>query len=128
MPKKICEQCYISAIEYMKSSGKFVPYKSIFPGNFTLNTPECEVHGMKNADILMEIENWCKPIYSNSVMSRCRQRLDLEPDDISRDNDIMVMSKRDILDECLQWEGIIGYRDLILTWVNDIYGIDFERS
>lgn len=126
MPKKICEQCYFSAIAYMREQHEYFPYKSVFPENFTLNIPECEVHGMYSADILKEMKGWVNLCFSESVMSRCRQRLDLEPSDTSCDADIISMSKRDLLDECLQWEGIIGYRDLILIWIQDIYNVELK--
>jgi len=65
--------------------------------------------------------------YSESIMSRCRQRLGLEKDDISKDARIEGWTKEGILDECLKWEGIVGFTPLIFSWLEDL-GIVKEVS
>lgn len=55
-----------------------------------------------------------------------RQRLGLEPTDSSRDKELEIMSNREIFDECLRWEGIIGYGDRIISMVEDIFGVTLE--
>ena len=55
-----------------------------------------------------------------------RQRLGLEPTDTSRDKELEIMSNREIFDECLRWEGIIGYGDHIISMIEDVFDITLE--
>ena len=64
--------------------------------------------------------------YSPEVMERVRQRLDLEEDDESCDLDITGMSRDEVFDHCLCWEGIIGYGQMIKAIVEDIYNVKLE--
>jgi hypothetical protein len=65
--------------------------------------------------------------YSHSVMSRVRQQIGLEDeDDTSRDGEIQQMSKSEVFEKCLLWEGILGYDSLILNWVKDIWGVELD--
>lgn len=65
-------------------------------------------------------------MYSDPVMWNMRQRFGLECDDKSKDDEIMSMSKREVLTHCLEWEGIIGYTNKILKFINSIYGVELE--
>lgn len=64
-----------------------------------------------------------KEKYEEYIMESIRQNLDLEKDDTSRDREIMEMSRREIFERYLTWEGIIGYGDRFLDTVEDIYGV-----
>lgn len=59
--------------------------------------------------------------YSDAIMIRLRQRKGLEPDDTSQDDDIMSLSKEEVFSEILEWEGIIGYGTMILSWIKEIF-------
>lgn len=61
--------------------------------------------------------------YSESIMSRCRQRRGLEEDDISHNSEIETWSAGKLFRECLEWEGVIGYDILIRNWIEEIYGV-----
>lgn len=60
--------------------------------------------------------------YSEDIMQRCRQRLDLDEDDDSEDDKINGWSKRKVFDECLKWEGIINYTDWIIDLFQELSG------
>lgn len=65
-------------------------------------------------------------MYSDSVMQAVRQNLDLHPYDTSRDDEIKEMSRTEVFERCLNWDGIVGYSEIILDYVNGIYNVDLE--
>lgn len=65
--------------------------------------------------------------YSENIMRKVRGNLNLEFDDTSRDREIEAMSKREVLYRVCDWEGLFGYRDTIISWINQIYGIDLNK-
>ena len=65
--------------------------------------------------------------YSENIMRKVRGNLNLELDDTSRDGEIEVMSKREVLYRVCEWEGLFGYRDTIINWIHQIYGIDLNK-
>lgn len=70
-----------------------------------------------------------KPMeYPDEVMEAIRQNLDLESDDTSMDKKIMKMSKDEIFDRLLTWNGLIGYEGTIREWVNDVYGVELGEG
>jgi len=68
-----------------------------------------------------------KEKYPDDIMEDLRQRRGLEEDDESEDNDIMQMSKSDVLDEVVTWNNLIHYGEPIKQWINDIYDIDLDE-
>jgi hypothetical protein len=66
--------------------------------------------------------------YSESIMQRLRQRIYLEEDDTSRDDKLERYSPDKVFEECLEWEGIIGYDRLISQIIKDIYGFDLTAQ
>ena len=64
--------------------------------------------------------------YSPEVMERVRQCLNLGENDESCDLDIAGMSRDNIFDHCLCWEGIIGFGQMIKEMVENIYDIKLE--
>lgn len=54
-------------------------------------------------------------IYPASVIIAIRQRLGLQPEDNSKDVEIMDMSKEKALNCYLEWEGVHGYTRNILS-------------
>lgn len=63
------------------------------------------------------------PVY---IMKRLRQNMGLEPEDSSMDKEIDIMSPGEVVDRVLEWEGIIGYSNLITDLIFDVYGFDKE--
>lgn len=61
--------------------------------------------------------------YSEWIMEDVRQNLGLEADDVSRDNDINEMSKDEIFERILEWDGLIGYLETIKGWITEIYNV-----
>ena len=64
--------------------------------------------------------------YNEYIMRNVRGNLDLEIDDTSKDDLIMEMSKKEVLERYFIWEGICGYTDIILDLIYDIYGVDLS--
>lgn len=62
--------------------------------------------------------------YPEEVMEAIRQNLGLESDDSSMDDEIMKMSKDEVFDRLLTWNGFINYGGTIREWVNDVYGVE----
>jgi len=65
-------------------------------------------------------------MYPNYIMEKVRQRLGLESYDTSRDEEINLLPRNNVLDACLEWEGIIGYGYTIRDWIKDVYGVTLE--
>ena len=67
----------------------------------------------------------CK--YPEYIMKAVRGTLGLDEEDISSDEMINSMSKLQIFDRVLQWDGIIGYEYRIISWIEDIFGVDLRE-
>lgn len=65
-------------------------------------------------------------MYPKWLLKDIRQNLGLEPDDTSQDDEINNMSKQEVFDRYLTWQGIIGYSNRILTAIETIYGVDLN--
>lgn len=65
--------------------------------------------------------------YPENIMRMVRGNLDLELDDTSRDGEIDDMSKYEVFSRTCDWEGLIGYGNKIVKWINQIYGIDINK-
>ena len=60
------------------------------------------------------------------MMKDLREMKDLEPDDTSKDDEILAMGGKEFLDAWLVWLGIIGYTDDILEAIYYAYGVDLD--
>jgi hypothetical protein len=65
--------------------------------------------------------------YPFYIYSNVRQTFDLEPTDTSMDKEINELSRRDVLEKYLNWEGLIGYADEIIDVIQDIYEVDLDE-
>ena len=65
--------------------------------------------------------------YPEYIMEAVRGTLDLDEEDISSDEMINSMSKLEILDRVLQWDGIIGYKYRIISWIEDIFEVNLRE-
>jgi hypothetical protein len=63
-----------------------------------------------------------------NVMRDMRERRGLDATDTSQDQEILSMSKFEFLNECLQWEGLIGYTIHIMDMIYYAFGIDLESD
>ena len=66
--------------------------------------------------------------YPENILRLVRQNLDLDPTDTSMDDEINAMSRNEVLDRVCEWEGLIGYGEVIREWIKDIYGVDLDRT
>lgn len=64
--------------------------------------------------------------YPEYILEYLRQREGLDEDDTSMDEEFNEMDKDEVLDEALNWLGLIGYGDTIRGLVEDIYDIVLE--
>ena len=71
-----------------------------------------------------ETEEQVIPSY---IMENLRERRSLEYDDATEDDDILSMSGSEFLDELLNWEGIIGYTNIIMEYIEMAFGIDLNE-
>lgn len=60
-------------------------------------------------------------MYSDFVIKAVRQHLGLNEHDSSRDDEINRMSKHELLNHCLEWEGIYGFTNYVLKYIDSIY-------
>lgn len=69
--------------------------------------------------------------YPEYILRTLRERQDMSEEDTSRDEEFQQLSPREVLEECLEWEGICGYTSWILDLIKDIYKVklqeDFDR-
>lgn len=64
--------------------------------------------------------------YPEYILRVLRERNDLEEDDTSMDEEFQNMAPYRVLEECLEWEGIIGYGHWLMSIIYDIYGIHLD--
>lgn len=76
----------------------------------------------------MEHTKSVKNMYTTEIVEAVRQRFGLMYDDSSMDQDILVMSKNEIFNHVLSWNGLLGYDDTIKNWVLDIYDVDLDEE
>lgn len=65
--------------------------------------------------------------FPENIMKRCRERLGLEPDDTSRDEEINHYSAREAFEECCNWEGLIGWSETLIDWIECCFEIDLNE-
>lgn len=63
------------------------------------------------------------PVY---ILVNVRQNLGVESNDDSQDGRIGAMSKDEILDRWLTWQGLINYGSAIRQAIRDIYGVELK--
>ena len=66
------------------------------------------------------------PGVPQSVMKDMRQRLGHEANETDPDEEILNMSGYEFLNEYLNWNGLIGYADMIVEAIYMAYGINLE--
>ena len=67
-----------------------------------------------------------KQVIPSYIMENLRERRNLEYDDATEDADILSMSGAEFLDELLNWEGVIGYTNIIMEYIEMAFGIDLN--
>jgi hypothetical protein len=65
--------------------------------------------------------------YPEYIMEKLRKRQGLEAEDTSMDDVINQMMPDKAFDEVCNWEGLLGFGDVIRGWITDVYGIDFDE-
>ena len=66
--------------------------------------------------------------YPEHIMETLRQRIGLEEDDTSRDEELQMLTPQEALDECLEWEGIDGYTSWILNVIRDTFKVKLVKD
>ena len=62
------------------------------------------------------------------IMEDLRERMWVDSDDESKDEEILSLSGADFLDAWLGYQGIIGYTDSIIEVINIAFGIDLNNA
>lgn len=65
-------------------------------------------------------------MYPEWLLKDVRRNLGLEPDDTSHDEEINAMSKQEVFERYLTWQGIIGYSDRIILVIETIYNVELD--
>jgi len=65
-------------------------------------------------------------MYADDIMECLRERLGLKEDDVSGDDQIMLMTKTQAFDEYLNWKGFLGWGHSIRDAVEQIFGISLK--
>ena len=61
-------------------------------------------------------------------MEYLRQRDGLNRYDFSNDEELNQMSKNEVFDNVVKWNGLLGgYSETIKDWIKEIYGIDLDE-
>lgn len=66
--------------------------------------------------------------YPDNIMEILRQRVGLDEDDTSRDDELQTLTPVEALDECLSWEGIEGYTYWILDVIRDTFKVKLKND
>lgn len=66
--------------------------------------------------------------YPEHIMETLRQRIGLEEDDTSRDEELQMLTPQEALNECLEWEGIDGYTSWILNVIRDTFKVKLVKD
>lgn len=61
------------------------------------------------------------------IMKNLRQRIELDENDTSQDEEILGLSGFEFFDEWLKWNGILGYTRDIIDAIYFAYGIDLTE-
>lgn len=69
----------------------------------------------------LELKTKRRPEY---IMKTLRKREGLDENDRSYDHELNKLSDADVLNEIATWNGFLGYGDTIISWIEDIYGIE----
>lgn len=65
--------------------------------------------------------------YNDTVMKAIRERMGLDENDTSCDEEIMKMNKYDVFREYCLWNGLMGsWYDTLLGVVENIYGVELK--
>ena len=69
---------------------------------------------------IINVPNW--------IMRDIRENMYLEPDDTSKDEDILELDGEDFLNKWLEWNGICGYTKDIIEVIYHAFGVDLNQS
>lgn len=64
---------------------------------------------------------------SQHIIRDIRENLGIDPNDISKDDEINRMSLGEIFNRWCEWNGLINWSGKLKNVIEDIYGIDIER-
>ena len=64
-----------------------------------------------------------KQNYDEYIMEKIREASGMECDDTSRDYELERLSPEEVFEMILEYEGIIGYANRILGWIQDVFKV-----
>lgn len=128
----------------MTSQERFIRVKEILDDNNLAISPlyikqfdklyEAELFMDKNInEVIAKIEAYESTIdideskYPENIMRTVRQNLGFDELDVSHDDKIMSMPRKDVFNRYCEWNGLInGYGYNLLNVLEDIYGINLQ--
>lgn len=66
--------------------------------------------------------------YPEYILSKLREHYGLADDDTHMDQELQELSPAEAFEKVMEFEGIIGFSSLILSWIEDIYKIRLDYS
>ena len=63
-----------------------------------------------------------------SVIGDVRKNMGLDEDDPSKDGEIAKMSRSQIFERYMTWNGIIGYESMIKEAIREIYNVELTEG
>ena len=67
--------------------------------------------------------------YNDEIMKAIRQRMGLNENDTSSDEEIMKLDKYDVFRQYCLWNGLMGScYDTLLSVVENIYGVELKEE
>ncbi|WP_291632196.1 hypothetical protein [Clostridium sp.] len=72
-------------------------------------------------------DNMLEDIYSHEIIKNVRAHLDLKEGEDPFNIQISEMTKSEVLECVLCWEGLIHYSDYVIDWIKDIYEVDLNE-
>ena len=66
--------------------------------------------------------------YPEYIMETVRQRLGIEKGNTTKDDYINGLKENKVVEMYLSWKGIIGYGNMIINLIEDVYGVKLKES
>ncbi len=63
-----------------------------------------------------------------TVIDYVRQNLGIKPNDESKDDQILKMSRGEVFRRFMTWNGIIGYEGMIKAAIEEIYQVELKEK
>jgi hypothetical protein len=66
--------------------------------------------------------------YPEYILKKLRIFNGIEEEDTSKDEEFQELPAREVFDQVMKFDGIIGYQNTMLRWIKDIFGVDLTNN